>query len=143
MLQTLALVDGDLVLGADSFVLLSGPSKIKQDLYLALTERYGADPYHPLWGTILAQYVGQPMTAGVQQSVYNEVNRVLSNYIAVQADRLSAAVTEDTKSTMTTADVVSSIESITPTPVGDSLQVTVALTTMAGQQVVVQSQSGT
>lgn len=141
-MQTLALVDGDLVLGADSYVMLTGPNKIKQDLYLALTERYGSDPYHPLWGTILAQFIGVPLTEAAQQSVFNEVNRVLTNYIAVQSDLVNSSASTDTKSTMTTSDIVRAIESIVPQAVGPDLQITVALTTMAGQQVVVQSQAG-
>ena len=136
-METLAIVDGDLVMSANSFLYLTGPNKLKQDLYFALHEQYGADPYHPLWGTILLQFVGLPLTPVVQQNVLNEVNRVLMNYIAVQSDLIRSYNVTDTKSTLSTSDVVAAINSVQAQPVGDSLMVTVTLTTVAGQQLVV------
>jgi phage baseplate assembly protein W len=135
-LETLAIVDGDLVMSANSFLYLTGPNKLKQDLYFALHEHYGADPYHPLWGTILGQFVGLPMTPMVEQNVLNEVNRVLMNYIAVQADLIKSYNVTDTRSSISTADVIGSINSVQAQQVGTSLMISVTLTTMAGQQLV-------
>lgn len=134
-MRTLAIVDGDLVMAADSYLLVSGPNKIKQDLYFALHEAYGGDPYHPLWGTVLGQYVGAPLTAATEQSVIDEVNRVVTNYLSVQADRIDAHTVADTRSTLTTSDVVSVVDDMSVQQVGPSLLITVALSTLAGQKV--------
>lgn len=139
-MQTLAVVDGDLVMSAGSYLTVGGIAKIKQDLYFALHEPYGADRYHPLWGTTLDRYVGQPLTPAVTQSASNEVQRVVKNYISVQADQINASSLAATKGNLATSDVVSAIEAVSVNGVGDNIIIGVTLKTMAGQTASVQRQ---
>lgn len=139
-MQTLAVVDGDLVLTSGSYLMVSGPAKVKQDLYFALHEEYGTDRYHPLWGSILNRFIGQPLTGAVQQSVMNEVQRVLRNYISVQADQINASSTLNVKGNFATSDVVSAIEGISVKNAGDNILIGVTLRTMAGQTLTIQRQ---
>jgi phage baseplate assembly protein W len=136
--QTLAIVDGDLVVGAGQLLTLSGPNKVKQDLFYAFHEAYGSDPYHPTWGNVLGRFLGMALTPSVQQSATNEVNRVLTNYMAVQADQVNSHFSSDTRSTLYASDVVRSIDSVTVQQVRDNLLITANLSTMAGQQITVQ-----
>jgi phage baseplate assembly protein W len=138
--QTFAVVDGDLVLSSGTLLTVFGANKVKQDLYFALHEDYGTDRYHPLWGSILGRFIGQPLTASTRQSVLNEVQRVLRNYMSVQADQVNASSTQNTKGTVATSEVVSSIEAITVNNVGDNLLISVTLQTMAGQTLTLQRQ---
>src|SRR5580765_2103723 len=105
-MQGLAVVDGDLVLSGGSLLTLSGPARIKQDLSFALHDEYGADPNHPYWGSILDRFIGQPLTPSLQQQVTAEVQRILNNYIAVQADMVNSAVINNVRGTLNTTDVV-------------------------------------
>lgn len=141
-MQTLAVVDGDLVLNAGSILTISGPNKIKQDLYFALHEAYGADPYHPTWGTVLDQFIGLPQTPAVRQSAINEVSRVLDNYVAVQSDQINSYTATDNRSGFYASDVVRSVDSIDVQGMGPNIMITANLTTMAGQQLSAQREVG-
>lgn len=136
-MQGLAVVDGDLVLSGGSFLTLTGPPRIKQDLSFALRDEYGADPNHPYWGSILDRYIGQPLTASLQQQVVAEVQRILNNYIAVQADQVNASVINNVRGTLNTSDVVRSVTSIDTVISMDSILVTVELQTMARDSVTI------
>jgi phage baseplate assembly protein W len=139
-MQTLALVNGDLVLNSGTYLTFSGPDKIRQDLDLALNEAYGADQYHPLWGSILDRFIGQPLTSSLQSAVLNEVTRVLANYIAVQTDDISSDTVADTLSRYDTGDVVQSVESIDATVSMDKITVSVVLRTLSNQTITINRQ---
>lgn len=139
-MQTLALVQGDLVLASGSYLTFTGPDKIHQDLTLALNEPYGADPYHPLWGSILDRYIGSPLTGSVQQAVVNEVGRILQNYVAVQNDVVADDATNSQLSRFDTGDIVSQVVSVDAKVTFDKITVTVVLLTLANQTVTVTRQ---
>jgi phage baseplate assembly protein W len=138
--QTLALLNGDLVLNSGTYLTFSGPDKIRQDLDLALNEAYGADQYHPLWGSILDRFIGQPLTSSLQTAVLNEVTRVLANYIAVQTDDISSDAVADTRSRYDTSDVVQSVEAINATVALDKITVSVVLRTLSNQTITINRQ---
>lgn len=139
-MQTLALVQGDLVLNSGSYLTFSGPDKIRQDLDLALNEAYGADQFHPLWGSILDRFMGQPITSSLKQAVLNEVTRVLKNYITVQTDDISSDSVANQLSRYDTGDVVQSVESINAVVSFDRITVTVVLQTLSNQTITIQRQ---
>lgn len=136
-MKGLAVIDGDLVLSGNSFLTVSGSEKIRQDLTFAVQEEYGSDPFHPHWGSILDRFVGQPITASLQAQVRNEVQRILNNYIAIQADMVNSAVTAGTSSLLDTSDVVQAVQNIDVQLSNDKIVVTATLTTMAGDSVTV------
>jgi phage baseplate assembly protein W len=138
--QTLALVQGDLVLSSGSYLTFTGGDKIHQDLNLALNEAYGSDPYHPFWGSILDRYIGAPLTGNLQQAVINEVSRILQNYISVQNDIVADDATSNQLSRYDTADVVQQVISVDAKVAYDKITVTVVLQTMANQTVTVTRQ---
>jgi phage baseplate assembly protein W len=131
----LAVIDGDLVLFGGSYLLLSGAARIKQDLTFALRDEYGADPSHPYWGSLLRRYIGQPITESLRQQILTEIQRVLSNYISVQADQVNRTISSGVLGNFDTGDVVRNVTSIDVEPDLDRIRVSVALTTMAGETV--------
>jgi phage baseplate assembly protein W len=143
-MQTLALVHGDLVIdGTGNYALYSGVNRIRQDLTLALTEEYGSDHFHPLWGSIVTSYLGNPITANLQQLVKAEVNRVVQNYLTLQQSSVLRNTTYDIQGVYDTSDVVQSVDNISVSTAFDSIYVSASLTTVDRQTVTINRQVGT
>jgi phage baseplate assembly protein W len=131
--KTLALSNGDLVMDSGSLKTLDGPAKIRQDIALALGERYGDDPYNPGWGSVLPQYIGQPITDDTPMLVQAEVNRILQQYIASQQARLTTASLNNQQHTISTSEIIRTVNSVDVSAQWDTITVLINLTTMAGQ----------
>jgi hypothetical protein len=131
--KTLALSGGDLVLGSGGLQMITGAAKIRQDVALALVEEYGTDPYHAEWGSVLPQYVGRAVEQDTPLLVQAEVNRILQQYMALQQSMLSSAAVNNRTTTLTTSDVVRSVDKIDVSVLYDTVKVLITLTTMAGQ----------
>lgn len=136
-MQSLALQGGDLAIGPGGLQTVTGAAKIRQDVALALGETYGADPFEPLWGSVLNEYVGLPVTADTPALVQAEVNRVLQAYISNQQAQLKAASTRNQTTALTTADIIRTVNSVDVTVLYDTIVVVINLTTMAGQSMTV------
>lgn len=137
-MKTLALSNGDLVVGTGGFATVTGADKVRLELSLALGEYYGTDRFHAdSWGSTVIDYVGQPIdSAGTLEfEVKSEVSRVIANYIAIQTAEIYDDYLNGTRSQYSTADVIRSVDSITAIVSMESINLTVALTTAAGQQV--------
>lgn len=132
-MKTLALSGGDLVLGSGGLQMLDGPAKIRQDIALALGEDYGGDPYHAGWGSVLQQYIGSSIGDDTPMLVQAEVNRILQQYISNQQARLSAAALNNTQHTMSTAEMIKTVNAVDVSVLFDTITVQINLTTMAGQ----------
>ncbi len=136
-MRTLMLRNGDLVVGSAGHQVVEGTAKIRQDLALALGEPYGDDRFHPEWGSMLPNYIGEPATDEVQALVTSETARVLQAYI----DSQSADVLQDSlaaqRSRYATADVVRQVNGVEAAVEVDTIHLKVSLTTQAGQNVVI------
>jgi hypothetical protein len=131
--KTLALSGGDLVVGPGGLQMQDGPAKIRQDLALALGETYGADPYHSGWGSVLGQYLGEPTDADTPMLVQAEVNRILQQYMTNQQQQLATAAANQQQHTITTSEIIQTVNSVDVSVLYDSVTVIISLTTMAGQ----------
>jgi phage baseplate assembly protein W len=135
-LKTLALVNGDLVATATGHATVSGTSKVRQDLSLALGEPWGTDRFHAdRWGSVLMDYIGTPITDDLQFQVRSEVLRAISQYIAIQDTEIYRDQTRGTRSRYATADVVRQVTGIEVTPEMDKIRIRVDLVTQAGAEV--------
>lgn len=132
-METLALSGGDLVVGPGGLQTLTGAAKIRQDIALALAESYGTDPYHSGWGSVLPQYIGQPMDADTPMLVQTEVNRILQQYMTMQQQQLATAAATNQRHTITTSEIITTVNSVDVSVLYDSVRVVINLTTMAGQ----------
>jgi hypothetical protein len=61
-----------------------GIDKLKQDLQLAVAERFGGDRFHPEMGSILQDYIGTVISPRTEAAIHDEVLRVLDNYQKIQ-----------------------------------------------------------
>lgn len=91
MTYSLAVVNGDLVRQGNSLGIVYGVEKMKQDLCLWVTERYGIDRFHPKMGSVLPDFIGSLITDNTRSKVQSEILRILQNYQAVQLQGLKAA----------------------------------------------------
>jgi phage baseplate assembly protein W len=88
---SLAIANGDLVRTGNSMAIVYGSEKLKQDLCLWVTERYGIDRFHPKLGSVLPDFIGSLITDNTRSKIQSEVLRILQNYQSVQLQGLKAA----------------------------------------------------
>lgn len=142
-MQSLGLIQGDLAIsGNGDYFTVSGVERIRQDLTLALTEELGSDRFHPGWGSIVKEYLGQPITAELQQAVRAEVNRVAQNYIVLQQQEVLRDSQYDVAGRFDTSDVVRNVSDIQVRTLYDAIYVSATLTTLARETVTISRQVG-
>lgn len=134
-MKTLALQNGDLVVGPQGHKTITGSPKIRQDLALALGELYGNDRFHPTWGSMLPGYVGRPIGADTELIVRSECNRVVQVYIDVQRAEIVNDSLAGKRSRYTTADVVSRLDNIQTQISFDSIRIKLSLLTVSQEDV--------
>jgi hypothetical protein len=139
---TLQIQNGDLQIGANGFASVNGPPKIYQDLVISTLEPYGCDRFHPRWGSLLGNYLGDTITLVDENLIMAEVSRLVNNYMLVQQDNISNEVSRGLQSQYASDEVVGSIEAIDVVQQGDRVTVSTLIITVAGQQVTLQSQVG-
>jgi len=84
------LEDGDLAVRSSRAQLVSGQDKLKQDLDCWLKETYGSDRFHPLYGSVLDQFVGGVINDNTAFFLKSEIIRVLTNFQKLQLRRVQA-----------------------------------------------------
>jgi phage baseplate assembly protein W len=136
-MKTLALAGGDLVVGPNGHRTVTGSSKIRQDLALALGEPLGHDRFHPEWGSVLPNYVGRPITADTELLVRSEANRVVQVYIDVQKNEIVNDSLAGRRSRFTTADVVARLDDIQTSLTFDTIRVKLKLVTQSQETLTV------
>lgn len=141
-MRTLQLRNGDLVMGPGGAQTISGPDMIVQDLRCALVEPLGNDRFHPGYGSILEEQVGQVIDGAARFAVEQEVSRVVANYVAVRADQVSSDRLAGVRSRFEDADLIGTVNGINVAQQGDAIQVQVALTTGAGQTATLDTMTG-
>jgi phage baseplate assembly protein W len=136
-IRDLQLVGGDLLASGRGFATVAGADYVRQRVACALSEPYGSDPYNPQWGSALTGWLGAPQNSGTQALVAAEAQRVLNVLMAAQQLMLRSAALTQTRTQLNSADVISQVNSVTASAGSrpDTVQVTVTLTTMGGQQV--------
>lgn len=141
-MKTFEIRNGDLVIGPGGFGTITGPTKLRQDLAVAVREPYASDRFHPRWGSMLDTFVGQVSNPYSQSAVASEVHRLLGNYIAVQQDQITSDATRGVKPRYGTGEVISSVDSVQTIQTMDRLSVKVSLRTLSGEQVTLISSTG-
>lgn len=131
-MKQLQLSNGDLVLGPGGFGMVSGAKKVAQDLGVAVREPIGCDRFHPGWGTILSDFIGQNQDSETQMMIRGEVSRVLQNYIVMQADQIIRDMDAGARSRFAAEEIVTSVRSIETQQKDDKIAVRVIVNTSSG-----------
>jgi len=137
----LTLHNRDLVLGQGGFQRVSGGPRIAQDLAVATLEPFGCDRFHPGWGSVLSSYLGSPATPSTAQVVLAEVDRLVSNAIAVQNVTVAAATAAGRSNPYHSDDLITGVSGDTITQSGTSVGGTVSISTAASTSVAVKVQA--
>lgn len=90
---SLQVVNGDLAVQGSQLGIVYGTDKLRQDLTLWMTERFGIDRFHPAMGSNFQNYIGGVIGYGTQAKVKGEAERILDNYQKVQYRGLKATPT--------------------------------------------------
>jgi phage baseplate assembly protein W len=134
-MKTLALQSGDLVIGQAGHKTITGLSKIRQDLALALGEELGNDRFHPQWGSTLPKFVGLPITVDTNMLVRSEIARVIQAYISVQQNEVVNDSLAASRTRYSTSDVVAQVTRVDTTVSYDTIRAQVTLRTVSQQDV--------
>ena len=111
-MQTFRLTDGDIVLASGSYATVTGQEKLRQDLLYALAEPLGIDRFHPRWGSVLPNFIGEGIDQAMQARIVSEARRIITNYAAVQRDRLGRDAIEGKRARYGAGEVVSRLVSV-------------------------------
>lgn len=136
-MKTLLLRDGDLVPSHRDFLMVRGAGKVAQDLRCALLEPLGNDRFHTGWGSSLQTFIASITNETVRMEVEAEVNRVISNYAAIQRDKIEADISGDEETRFTTSEVLSRVQSVTVDVAQETVAINISLRTVAGEVVVI------
>jgi phage baseplate assembly protein W len=134
-MQTLQVLDGDLVLSNGAFATITAAAKVAQDIEIAVLTPYGSDRFHARYGSVFESYVGQPSSPQTSALISAELTRVINNYMAVQLGQVKSAVAAGGQSPFGQNELVSSIGPITVQQQLDAFQVTASVSTASGQLV--------
>lgn len=141
-MKTFQIKDGDLVVGPGGFTSVTGSTKVRQDLAVAVREPLGCDRFHPRWGSTLAQYVGVFNDELIRGLIISEVYRLVRNYVAVQGDQVRTDSISGRKPRYRTDELVSDIEHVDLRQEFDRLYLRVTLSLTSGEQITLSSATG-
>ena len=134
-MKSFALQNGDLVLGQGGLLTVTGPSKVRQDLSIAMREPLGCDRFHPNWGSVLPNYIGEPITGQIEALVKAEVYRLVRNYMAVKANEMQTEYLRGNRASFSADEIVINISGVDVVRRMDRLYVRVSLQTSGGSNV--------
>lgn len=141
-MKTFALRGGDLVIQSGGYAMATGHDKIHQDLRGAMLEPVGNDRFHPAFGSQIDRFIGGIADTMTAFKVRQEVGRILSNYVAIQQDRISRDIQQGTKSRFLASEVIANIDDIQVDIVADSVSLTVRIRTMEDSSVTLTTEVG-
>lgn len=136
-MKTLAIENGDLVIGPAGHAVVAGTTKVLQDLRSALGEPYGCDRFHAQWGSLLDSYIGSAVVAETELLIRSEVTRIVRNYVALQAEALRQDALAGNRPRYGTNEVIAQIASINVQQEFDRFHVRISLVMVSGDQVAV------
>jgi len=141
--KSLAISNGDLVIGASGHATVSGSAKVKTDLRLALLESYGIDRFHPGWGSVLKDFVGETAVRSIANEVQTEITRVVNAYAEVRWDLWRKVRSGRLQASFSTGEVIEDVPSVQVVQSYDTFLIRVSLRTLSGEQLtLVQSVGG-
>lgn len=129
-MKTFALRNGDLVIGPSGFKTVSGTKKVRQDLSMAIGEEYGADRFHPQWGSTLHRMIGTTIAPDTEFVVRSEVARVIQQYIDIQRFENVEDKMAFRRSRYSTSEIINRVNSINAKISLDTVQVRINLSTV-------------
>ena len=136
-MKQLELRDGDLTVGPGGYAMIRGARRVQQDLGAAVREVLGNDRFHPGWGTVLADHVGQRQSNEVIMLIRAEVSRVIHNYIAIQTGQITSDMDAGVRPRYGPDEIVADVGVVEVQQRLDQINVRVTIRTYSGEDVTI------
>lgn len=136
-MKTLELRNGDLVLGAGGYSMVAGPQKVIQDMGIMVREPLGVDRFHPRWGTILDDFIGEAINEESEMRVRAELQRLIQNYVVMQTRQIQADHDAGRRPRFRPSEIVTDVAGIDVQQRFDRINVRVHLITASGEEVTI------
>jgi len=133
-MKTLELLNGDFVIGQGGFVMIEGLKKVHQDLSVLVREALGEDRFHPMWGSILQDFVGREIGIETEADVRNEINRIIQNYMIMQTRQIQVDQTMGRRPRHKPEEIIREIRGIDIQQRNDRFNVRVKVRTSSGDE---------
>jgi phage baseplate assembly protein W len=130
-MKTLAIRNGDLVIGPEGHLVIDGASKVRQEIGLTLREPVGVDRFHREWGSMLPNYIGEPIQRSTGLLVETETTRVVQNYVAQQANVLERDSIGTRRSRLNANEVIGSLNGVRVRQDQDKIHVKIEMTMLS------------
>lgn len=131
-MKTFHFVNGDLTIGPGGFATIDGPRKVIQDLGMIVREPLAADRFHPLWGSILDDFIGYPISLETEAKVRAEIHRLVQNYMVAQSNQITADVQANRRPRYRPDEIVVGVGSVNIQQYQDRINVKVVIETQDG-----------
>jgi phage baseplate assembly protein W len=95
---------------------------------------YGSNKFHPRYGSVFDNFIGQPAGPGTDLVIKNEFQRIIQNYMKIQLAKMQAASNAGLASPYSQSEIVNSIGAISVQQSFSTFSVTGSVTTLTGQQ---------
>lgn len=146
MSWSLALRNGDFTLGTASLGIVTHEAKMVQDLRAYILESMGTDNMHRGFGSLIQGgveangvqnpgVIGKPNDPFARTMVVSEIKRLVRDYQQSQLERARADQQEFGKPTLSTREVLLSLDDIFVDQTNDQMTLTLFITTAANRQV--------
>lgn len=131
-MKSIQVTNGDITLGTNNKLsLVTGTSKLVQDLTLWLEEPIGTGYTTPNFGSILNSFIGADSPQLQMAQVQTEVQRVLGLYQAQQKNRLQQMQSRGQLSSWNKSEIIDTISQLNTITQYSYVVVTVQITTLA------------
>lgn len=134
-MRTLAIQDGDLVLGTEGFTTVGGYTKLVQEMSAALREPLGVDRFHPTWGSLLPEFIGHGIGVLAEVAIRSEIYRVLQNYISMLAENVKRDTTSSSQARYGADEIIKDIQAVEIRQELDRFHIRVSIVTLANASV--------
>ena len=104
---------------------------------IMVREPLGVDRFHPRWGTILEDFIGEPISQESEMRVRAEIQRLIQNYVVMQTRQIQADHDAGRRPRFRPSEIVTDVAGIDIQQRYDRLNVRVHLLTASGEEVTV------
>lgn len=127
MSYSLRLKNGDLTTNGSVLSLSYGKDKLLQDVDLWLREIYQVDRFHPTYGSVIENFIGNIINIRTEHDIRAEVYRVMTNLQNLQLRRLKTNPTKYTPD-----ELLHSVSNVFTQVNFDTIAVTVVFQSVSG-----------
>ena len=114
--------------------MVEGIARAQQQISLALREEYGADRFHPEWGSTLPTMIGSVIDSATSAEIRAEVTRVVRRFILSQNELIKQRASAGRRSVVKPEEMIAEITSVRAETNQDQVLVKVVIRTASNQE---------